>query len=51
VVTTAAAHLADPGIDPAVALTDGFRAAFGMTVVAAVLALIAALALLPRPNR
>jgi EmrB/QacA subfamily drug resistance transporter len=51
VVTTAAAHLADPGVDPAVALTDGFRAAFGMTVVAAVLALIAALALLPRPNR
>jgi MFS family permease len=47
VVTTAAAHLADPGVDPAVALTDGFRAAFGMTVVAAVLALIAALALLP----
>jgi EmrB/QacA subfamily drug resistance transporter len=51
VVTTAAAHLADPAVDPAVALTDGFRAAFGMTVVAAVLALIAALVLLPRPSR
>jgi MFS family permease len=51
VVTTAATHLADPGVDPAVALTDGFRAAFGMTVVAAVLALVAALVLLPRPNR
>jgi predicted MFS family arabinose efflux permease len=48
VVTTAAAQLADPGIAPAAALTDGFRAAFGMTVVAAVLALVAALVLLPR---
>jgi hypothetical protein len=48
VVTTAAAHLAAPGIDPAVALTDGFRAAFGMTVVAAVLALAAAVVLIPR---
>jgi EmrB/QacA subfamily drug resistance transporter len=48
VVTTAAVHLAAPGGDPGVALTDGFRAAFGMTVVAAVLALVAALVLLPR---
>jgi EmrB/QacA subfamily drug resistance transporter len=48
VVTTAAVQLADPGIAPAAALTDGFRAAFGMTVVAAVLALVAALVLLPR---
>jgi predicted MFS family arabinose efflux permease len=36
-------------VNPAAALTDGFRAAFGMTVVAAVLALVAALVLLPRP--
>ncbi len=48
VVTTAAAHLNEPGIVPAAALTDGFRAAFGITVVAAVLALVAALVLLPR---
>jgi EmrB/QacA subfamily drug resistance transporter len=48
VVTSAAVHLTDPGVDPAVALTDGFRAAFGMTVVAAALALVAALVLLPR---
>jgi hypothetical protein len=41
-------RLADPGVDPAVALTDGFCAAFGMTVVAAVLPLVAALVLLPR---
>jgi EmrB/QacA subfamily drug resistance transporter len=50
VVTTAAMHLADPAVDPAVALTDGFRAAFVMTVVAAALALVAALVLMPRPT-
>jgi EmrB/QacA subfamily drug resistance transporter len=48
VLATAAAQLADPGIDPDVALTDGLRAAFGMTVVAAALALVAALVLVPR---
>jgi EmrB/QacA subfamily drug resistance transporter len=48
VLAAAAAQLADPGIDPGVALTDGLRAAFGMTVVAAALALVAALVLLPR---
>jgi EmrB/QacA subfamily drug resistance transporter len=48
VVTVQAAQLADPGIHPAVALTDGLRAAFGMTVVASALALAAAVVLLPR---
>jgi EmrB/QacA subfamily drug resistance transporter len=48
VVTTAAVRLADPGVAPSVALTDGFRAAFGMTAVAAVLALLAAVVLIPR---
>jgi predicted MFS family arabinose efflux permease len=48
VVGAAAAQLADPGIDPDVALTDGLRAAFGMTAVAAALALVAALVLVPR---
>jgi EmrB/QacA subfamily drug resistance transporter len=48
VVTVQAAQLADPGIHPAVALTDGLRAAFGMTVVASALALAAAIVLLPR---
>ena len=48
VSVTAAVHLADPVADPLLALTDGFRAAFVMTVVAAVLSLIAAVVLLPR---
>jgi hypothetical protein len=48
VATTGAAQHADPGIHPAAAFTDGLRAAFGMTVVAAVLALVAAIVLLPR---
>ncbi|TQM38243.1 MFS transporter [Pseudonocardia cypriaca] len=48
VLGAAAAQLADPGIDPDAALTDGLRAAFGMTAVAAALALVAALVLLPR---
>lgn len=48
VLGAAAAQLADPGIDPDVALTDGLRAAFGMTAVAAALALVAALVLVPR---
>jgi EmrB/QacA subfamily drug resistance transporter len=48
VAITEAAQHADPGIHPAAAFTDGLRAAFGMTVVAAALALVAAIVLLPR---
>jgi EmrB/QacA subfamily drug resistance transporter len=51
VATVSALHLADPHIDPALALTGGVRAAFAMTAVAATLALAAALVLMPRASR
>jgi MFS family permease len=50
VVSTASVYRADPGADPLVALREGFRSAFGVTVGSAAVALLAALLLL-RPNR
>jgi EmrB/QacA subfamily drug resistance transporter len=49
VVSTASVYRADPGADSLVALTEGFRSAFGVTVGSAAIALLAALLLL-RPN-